>query len=148
MTIVLRGGDVVAGLHPAEVVAAADVVVEGERITAVGGAVDPVAGASVLDCRGCVVIPGTVDAHTHAYSALARGMPYHLDPPRDFVEILRRVWWRLDHALDEASVRASARVAGMEALLAGSDRWLARRPRGGARPARHPGDPGLRGHRP
>jgi putative selenium metabolism protein SsnA len=47
-------------------------------------------------------------------------MPYRLPPPRDFVEILRRVWWRLDRALDEESIRASARVAAMEALLAGT----------------------------
>jgi putative selenium metabolism protein SsnA len=73
-----------------------------------------------MDCSGTLIIPGNVCAHTHAYSALARGMPYHLAPPRDFVEILRRVWWRLDRALDEASIRASARVAAMEALLAGT----------------------------
>jgi putative selenium metabolism protein SsnA len=47
-------------------------------------------------------------------------MPYRLAPPSDFVEILRRVWWRLDRALDEESIRASARVAASEALLAGT----------------------------
>jgi cytosine/adenosine deaminase-related metal-dependent hydrolase len=120
MTTVLRGGSVVVGLDPAEVVPDADVLVEGERVVAVGPALDAPPDAGVIECGGCLVIPGNVNAHTHAYSALARGMPYHLAPPRDFVEILRRVWWRLDHALDEASIRASARVAGMEALLAGT----------------------------
>lgn len=119
MTTVLAGGTVVTGLHPAEVVAG-DVVIEGDRVAAVGP--PQAAGSSmvVIDCRGCLVIPGNVCAHTHAYSALARGMPYRLPPPRDFVEILRRVWWRLDRALDEESIRASARVAAMEALLAGT----------------------------
>ena len=47
-------------------------------------------------------------------------MPYALEPPTNFLEILQRVWWRLDRALDEDSVRASALVGGMEALLSGT----------------------------
>ena len=66
------------------------------------------------------MVPGNVCAHTHLYSALARGMPYHLEPPEDFVQILQRVWWRLDRALDEDAIRASALVGGMEALLSGT----------------------------
>jgi cytosine/adenosine deaminase-related metal-dependent hydrolase len=97
---------------------AADVVVDGGRVVAVGPALG--AGDGRIDCHGCLVIPGNVCGHTHLYSALARGMPYRLAPPQDFVEILRRVWWRLDRALDEASLRASALVGGMEALLAGT----------------------------
>ena len=119
MTTVLAGGTVVISLHPAEVVTG-DVVIEGDRIAAVGPWPAGDSGMAVIDCRGCLVIPGNVCAHTHAYSALARGMPYRLAPPRDFVQILRRVWWRLDRALDEESIRASARVAAMEALLAGT----------------------------
>jgi putative selenium metabolism protein SsnA len=73
-----------------------------------------------IDCSGVLVVPGNVCAHTHLYSALARGMPYELEPPQDFLQILQRVWWRLDRALDEDSVRASALVGGMEALLSGT----------------------------
>ncbi len=119
MTLHLRGGTVVTSLHPAEV-QVADVAIDGDRIIAVTPPAEPAAGPVVVDCSGCLVIPGNVCAHTHAYSALARGMPFRLAPPRDFVEILRRVWWRLDRALDAESIRASARVAGMEALLAGT----------------------------
>ena len=77
-------------------------------------------GAERLDCSGCLVIPGNVCTHTHLYSALARGMPYSLEPPATFVQILQRVWWRLDRALDEEGIRASALVGGIEALLAGT----------------------------
>jgi putative selenium metabolism protein SsnA len=65
-------------------------------------------------------MPGNVCAHHHLYSALARGMPYRLAPPRNFTEILQRVWWRLDRALDEESVRVSALRGGLDALLAGT----------------------------
>jgi putative selenium metabolism protein SsnA len=73
-----------------------------------------------IDCDGALVVPGNVCAHTHLYSALARGMPYSLEPPQNFLQILQRVWWRLDRALDEDGIRASALVGGMEALLSGT----------------------------
>ena len=77
-------------------------------------------GDTRRDCSGCLVVPGNVCSHTHLYSALARGMPYGLEPPESFLQILQRVWWRLDRALDEDTIRASALVGGMEALLSGT----------------------------
>ncbi|MDR7523382.1 MAG: amidohydrolase family protein, partial [Armatimonadota bacterium] len=87
------------------------------RIAGAGAAAP---GGAHRDCSGCLVIPGNVCAHTHLYSALARGMPYRLDPPANFTQILQRVWWRLDRALDEEAIRASALVGGMGALLCGT----------------------------
>jgi putative selenium metabolism protein SsnA len=98
-------------------VQAGDIVVSGGRIVAVGAAPE---GGTRHDCSGCLIIPGNVCAHTHLYSALARGMPYALAPPANFVQILQRVWWRLDRALDHEVIRASALTGGMEALLAGT----------------------------
>lgn len=103
---------IVTSLDPVRV-SDGDLWVERGRIAAPGE-------GERIDCAGMVVVPGNVCAHTHLYSALARGMPYALDPPRNFVEILQRVWWRLDRALDEESVRASALVGGLEALLSGT----------------------------
>ncbi|MBS0658937.1 MAG: amidohydrolase family protein [Verrucomicrobia bacterium] len=65
-------------------------------------------------------VPPEVDAHTHLYSGLA-GLGLPTPSPRpSFPEILRTVWWRLDRALDRASLRASARLAVAEGLLAGT----------------------------
>ncbi|MCB9647559.1 MAG: amidohydrolase family protein [Deltaproteobacteria bacterium] len=75
--------------------------------------------AEVVDCTGCLLLPGLVVGHTHAYSALAAGMPVPPEPTRTFKEILEKVWWRLDVALDEASLLASARVAALDAALSG-----------------------------
>jgi cytosine/adenosine deaminase-related metal-dependent hydrolase len=62
-----------------------------------------------------------VNAHTHLYSGLAPfGMPAPADPPRNFVEILERIWWRLDRALDEPALRASARHYVAHARLDGT----------------------------
>jgi cytosine/adenosine deaminase-related metal-dependent hydrolase len=64
--------------------------------------------------------PGLVCAHHHLYSTLARGMPPPAVTPTDFTEILERVWWRLDVALDLELVRWSALLGAVEALEAGT----------------------------
>lgn len=65
--------------------------------------------------------PGYVNAHTHLYSALAPlGMPAPRIAPENFLQILERVWWRLDRAVDVAALRAGARLYAAEALLAGT----------------------------
>ncbi|HEU4943374.1 MAG TPA: amidohydrolase family protein [Gaiellaceae bacterium] len=110
--MILTGATVLATLDPVRV-ERADLHVRDGRVAADGG-------GERRDCSGCLVVPGNVCAHTHLYSALARGMPYALEPPENFVQILQRVWWRLDRALDEELVRASALVGGMEALLSGT----------------------------
>ena len=115
--MILAGATVVTALDPVRIVTG-DVRVEDGRIGAVGDFA--AADSARRDCSGCLVVPGNVCAHTHLYSALARGMPYSLEPPTNFVQILQRIWWRLDRALDEEGVRASALVGGMEALLAGT----------------------------
>lgn len=87
------------------------------------GARTPNAGTAEfsLDCGDCKLEPGNVNAHTHIYSGLAPlGMPEPRVPPENFVQILERIWWRLDRALDEESLRASARYYVAEALLAGT----------------------------
>jgi cytosine/adenosine deaminase-related metal-dependent hydrolase len=65
--------------------------------------------------------PGRVNAHTHLYSGLAAlGLPAPTPPPARFVEILERLWWRLDRALDAESLRAGARLYVADALLHGT----------------------------
>lgn len=87
-----------------------------------GAAAQDVQGATPeqLDAGGAVVLPGLVCAHTHLYSALARGMPGPAEAPQDFRQILERVWWRLDRALDEEAIEVSALVGAVEALRCGT----------------------------
>lgn len=115
-SVALCGATVVVALDPPEVVSA-DVVLAGDRIASVGAAPP---GVTRRDCSGTLILPGNVCAHHHLYSALSRGMPYHLPAPVTFTEILQRVWWRLDRALDERTIRASALRGGLDALRAGT----------------------------
>ena len=79
----------------------------------------PPAEARVIDGDGKLAIPGLINAHTHLYSSLARGMALPNYSPHTFTQILEQMWWRLDKALDPSSVRTSALVGAMEAARCG-----------------------------
>lgn len=123
MSLLIANGTVVTSLDPIAV-EQADIFIGGGHVVGIGDPTEQEAAERVIktciDASGCLVIPGNVNAHMHLYSALARGMPYGLEPPTNFLQILQRVWWRLDRALDDDSVRASALLGGMEALLSGT----------------------------
>jgi len=74
----------------------------------------------VVDARGQYVMPGNICAHTHFYGAYARGMGIPGDAPKDFPEILEKLWWPLDMALDEDGVRYSALVFAVDAIKNGT----------------------------
>jgi cytosine/adenosine deaminase-related metal-dependent hydrolase len=74
-----------------------------------------------LACEDGKIEPGAICAHTHLYSGLARhGMPAPDPAPQNFLQILDRVWWRLDRALDAESLAAAAEDYVAQALLAGT----------------------------
>jgi putative selenium metabolism protein SsnA len=116
--MLLKGAQV-ASLDP-PLVETVDLRVEGGRIVQRARSLPPQQDEEVLGLGGMLVLPGLVNAHTHLYSALARGMPAPASTPRNFVEVLERVWWKLDRALDEEAVYLSALVGGIEAALSGT----------------------------
>ena len=98
----------------------ADIRIVGGRIVERGVKLEPREGEEAIDLSGKLIIPGMVCAHTHLYSALARGMPAPPRPPSNFREILELVWWRLDRALDEESIYWSAIAGALDAARAGT----------------------------
>jgi cytosine/adenosine deaminase-related metal-dependent hydrolase len=95
----------------------------GRRLAMVDGLVADAADpdARILSCPEGEIGAGMVCAHTHLYSGLARyEMPAASPAPNNFVQILERVWWRLDRALDADALRAGALDYIGRALLAGT----------------------------
>ena len=108
--LITHGRIVTFGQDP-QVIEDGAIYIVGDRI----GAIGPTAELSArypdeepIDARGQLVLPGSICAHTHFYGAFARGMAIPGEPARNFVEILQKLWWRLDRALDEESIRLSA----------------------------------------
>jgi len=117
-TVLLGNGVVVAGFSSScavqpQMIAGGAVVWRGERILAVGLETElrrAYPGARFLDARGGLILPGLINLHHHFYSALASGLDPGA-PLTNFAEILDRLWWRLDRALDPESVRLSAQLS-------------------------------------
>lgn len=98
----------------------AEVLIEGNRITAVGkqGAlqVPNVPGLRVLDATNCVVYPGFVNCHHHLYQTLTRNIPRVQNAKLfDWLIGLYEIW----RELSEEAVRVSTQVGVGELLLSG-----------------------------
>ncbi len=107
-----------------EILDRAAVLIRGDKIEAIGPAGDVSAlgsdpRAERIDGTGRLAVAGLINAHTHLYSSLARGMAVSPFDPTSFTQILEQLWWRLDKALDPESIRASALVGAMEAARCG-----------------------------
>lgn len=76
--------------------------------------------AEYIDARGGLIMPGMICAHTHTYGAFARGMALKDAPPTNFMQILERLWWRLDRALQPDDVLYSALVCLVDAVRHGT----------------------------
>ncbi|MDD3347481.1 putative aminohydrolase SsnA [Oscillibacter sp.] len=98
------------------------VVTDGGSIVAVGNTADLKAQypqAEFVDARGGVIMPGLINAHTHIYSALARGLSIEGNHPTNFYEVLDGTWWAIDRHLDLAATRASAQALVMDSIKQG-----------------------------
>jgi putative selenium metabolism protein SsnA len=73
-----------------------------------------------LDAAGQFVMPGNICAHTHFYGAFSRGLGIPGEPASNFTEILEKLWWNLDKALDEDGVKYSALVCLVDAIKHGT----------------------------
>jgi len=77
-------------------------------------------GSEFIDATGKVVMPGLICAHHHLYSTFARGMAIPGEPARNFVEILEKLWWRLDNALTKEDIYYSSLIPLIECIRNGT----------------------------
>ena len=97
------------------------VLIEGHLIKAIGGTTELKAahpGEEFVDVEGKIIMPGMINAHTHAYSAYARGCAPS-QPQRNFMEVLENMWWRLDRLLTLKDVELNAYTTFKESIRNG-----------------------------
>ena len=75
--------------------------------------------AEILDARGGVIMPAFINAHTHIYSALARGLSIAGNNPTNFYEVLDGTWWAMDRKLTLEGSRASADALYIDCIKQG-----------------------------
>ena len=98
------------------------VVTDGGKIVEVGTTADLKAKypqAEFVDARGGVIMPGLINAHTHIYSALARGLAIVGNNPTNFYEVLDGTWWAIDRNLDLEATKASAQALVIDSIKQG-----------------------------
>ncbi len=98
------------------------VAIEGRHILDVGTTAelrDKYPGAEFVDARGGVIMPAFINAHTHIYSALARGLSIKGNNPTNFYEVLDGTWWAIDRKLSLAGTRASADALMIDCIKQG-----------------------------
>ncbi len=98
------------------------VAYEGARIAEVGEEAALRAkypDAEIVDAKGGVIMPAFINAHTHIYSALARGLSIVGNNPTNFYEVLDGTWWAIDRHLMMDGTKASATALYIDSIKQG-----------------------------
>src|SRR5512143_348582 len=97
--------------------------ISGERIDRIGPTArleQDYPKSKKLDAGGQLVMPGNICAHTHFYGAFSRGLGIPGPAPRDFPELLEKLWWPLAKSLRDEDIRYSALVCLVDAIKHGT----------------------------
>ena len=114
--LLLRGGAVVTMDARRRILPRADLLVIDGIIESIGTRLRPPRGATVIDCRGCAVLPGLIQAHVHLCQVLFRN---HADG-LELLDWLKQRIWPFEAAHDARSLALSARLGIAELLLGGT----------------------------
>lgn len=93
----------------------ADLLIDRGRIRGLDEPSPP--GALELDCTGCIVLPGQLDAFVRLHGPVLRHLPRPIFP--NLHQRLRAGLWRYEAALSPALVAKAAQLFALEALRAG-----------------------------
>ena len=98
------------------------VVIDGTKIKEVGETAalrEKYPEAEFIDAKGGVIMPAFINAHTHIYTAQARGLyikGYNAD---NFYDVLDGQWWAIDRKLMLGGTRASADALFIDCIKQG-----------------------------
>ena len=121
--MLITNAKIITWEEPNQIIEGRAIYIDGDRIEKIGDEAELVGqypGDEIINAEGKYVMPGNICAHTHFYGAYARGMAIPGPAPKDFPEILQKLWWPLDKSLTTEDVRASAEVMLVNAIKHGT----------------------------
>ena len=119
-SLLIKNGLVVTLDDKGQMFERGNVYIENSKIVEVGSFPESKYRADqVVDAKGKVVMPGLINTHHHLYSTFARGFTPPGVPAVNFKEILEKLWWKVDLALNAEDVYYSALVPLMDAVKSG-----------------------------
>jgi cytosine/adenosine deaminase-related metal-dependent hydrolase len=112
--LLLKGGQIYEHDGDVHRPRTADILIENEKIAAVGTGLAPHQPHEVIDARGKLLLPGLINAHYHSHDTLCRGL---------FEELPLEMWLLytlpMGRNRSREEVRARTLVGAMESLRAG-----------------------------
>ncbi|MBZ4687717.1 MAG: hypothetical protein PWQ96_1242 [Clostridia bacterium] len=120
--LLVANGTVITLGKSCKVIENGAVAVEGDIIKEVGKTAElrqKYSDAEYIDAEGRLIMPGMINTHMHFYSTFARGLALP-EPPANFVEILEKLWWKLDKKLTLEDVYYSALIPLIDCIKNGT----------------------------
>lgn len=71
-----------------------------------------------MDGNRRIIMPGMINTHMHIYSSFARGMA--TEESKNFVEILEKLWWKVDKTITLDDVKYSAYATYLDCIRNGT----------------------------
>jgi putative selenium metabolism protein SsnA len=121
--MLITNGTIITWEQPNRILENCSICIEGETIKEIGQTSEMLLryrDTEIIDAQGQFILPGNICAHTHFYGAFARGLGIPGLPPKDFPEILEKLWWPLDKSLIEEDIKYSALVCLLDAIKHGT----------------------------
>ncbi|PIE90563.1 MAG: chlorohydrolase [Acidobacteria bacterium] len=115
----IQNTTVVSSLFPHKIRFHTDVLIEDSKITSIEKLKIPPENSQCIDGSNKLLMPGLINAHTHFYSAFARGYS-NIPAVHCFHDVLENLWWKLDRELTEEACYYSALIGCIEAIKAGT----------------------------
>ncbi len=118
--MIITGGPVITNDPDQPFFESGAVKVDGDTIVAVGPAdqIRADADEETVDVQGRVIMPGLINAHTHAYSHYARGLAPS-EAGSTFTGVLEKMWWKLDRLLEMEDVELNTSTTFLESIRCG-----------------------------
>lgn len=121
--MIITNGSIVTWGEPNQILEGHEILIQDGLIKSIepaGTLAERYPEEEILDAHGQLVMPGNICAHTHFYGAYSRGMAIPGTPAENFQQILEKLWWKLDKALDEEGTRYSALTLLIDAIKYGT----------------------------
>ena len=121
--MIITNGRIITWTEPNQILEGQEILIQNGKIVSIepkGQLKAKFPQEEVLDANGQLIMPGNICAHTHFYGAFSRGMAIPGEAAVNFQQILEKLWWKLDKALDEEGTRYSALTLLMDAIKYGT----------------------------
>lgn len=119
-TLLIKNGTVVTLGQNNRVIHDGAVLIEDTKIKQIGKSSDFTGTYDkTMDAKNKVVLPGFINAHMHFYSTMVRGLG-KIEPAVDFVDVLKKLWWKLDRQLILDDCYYSALIPLIDAIKKGT----------------------------